>query len=66
LPDKLKDIWKGCGGGQGQSEAGLKLHVRHRPQARWLARAALDGQSAGRSTQCAASGRHSCGSAQHH
>ena len=28
LPDKLKDIWKGCGGGQGQSEAGLKLHVR--------------------------------------
>jgi hypothetical protein len=28
LPDKLKDIWKGCGGGQGQSKAGLKLHVR--------------------------------------
>ncbi len=28
LPDKLKDTRKGCGGGQGQSEAGLKLHVR--------------------------------------
>jgi Transposase DDE domain len=28
LPDKLKDIWAGCGGGQGQSKAGLKLHVR--------------------------------------
>jgi hypothetical protein len=35
-------------------------------QAGWLARAALDGQSAGRSTQCAASGRHPCWSAQHH
>jgi hypothetical protein len=28
LPDKLKDVWAGCGGGQGQSQAGLKLHVR--------------------------------------
>jgi len=28
LPDQLKDIWHGCGGGQGQSKAGLKLHVR--------------------------------------
>jgi Transposase DDE domain len=28
LPDKLKDVWPGCGGGQGQSKAGLKLHVR--------------------------------------
>jgi hypothetical protein len=28
LPDQLKAIWKGCGGGQGQSKAGLKLHVR--------------------------------------
>jgi len=28
LPDQLKDIWQGCGGGQGQSKAGLKLHVR--------------------------------------
>jgi len=28
LPDQLKELWKGCGGGQGQSQAGLKLHVR--------------------------------------
>jgi hypothetical protein len=27
-PDALKDMWQGCGGGQGQSKAGLKLHVR--------------------------------------
>jgi hypothetical protein len=28
LPEKLKDHWPGCGGGQGQSAAGLKIHVR--------------------------------------
>ena len=28
LPDKLADFWQSCGGGQGQSKAGLKLHVR--------------------------------------
>lgn len=28
LPDKLADLWQSCGGGQGQSQAGLKLHVR--------------------------------------
>ena len=28
LPDKLADLWQSCGGGQGQSKAGLKLHVR--------------------------------------
>lgn len=28
LPDQLKEVWAGCGGGQGQSQAGLKLHVR--------------------------------------
>lgn len=28
LPDKLADVWESCGGGQGQSKAGLKVHVR--------------------------------------
>jgi hypothetical protein len=28
LPPQLKEQWPGCGGGQGQSEAGLKVHVR--------------------------------------
>jgi hypothetical protein len=28
LPPKLKEQWPGCGGGQGQSGAGLKVHVR--------------------------------------
>src|SRR2546423_726973 len=28
LPDKLAKVWESCGGGQGQSKAGLKLHVR--------------------------------------
>src|SRR5258707_2182036 len=28
LPPFLAHVWAGCGGGQGQSKAGLKLHVR--------------------------------------
>ncbi|GAC1312063.1 MAG: hypothetical protein NVSMB27_48490 [Ktedonobacteraceae bacterium] len=28
LPDKLADLWQSCGGGPGQCQAGLKLHVR--------------------------------------
>lgn len=28
LPDTFKEEWPGCGGGQGQSQAGLKLHLR--------------------------------------
>jgi hypothetical protein len=38
LPDQLKEVWAGCrgwGGGQGQSQAGLKLHVRLRSEAGW-------------------------------
>jgi len=28
LPPALAHVWKGCGGGSGQSKAGIKLHVR--------------------------------------
>lgn len=28
LPPSLASVWKGCGGGSGQSKAGIKLHVR--------------------------------------
>jgi hypothetical protein len=58
LPDKLKDVWAGCGGGQGQSQAGLKLPVRLRSQARWLARTYPDRQKASRSTQSPAPRGH--------
>jgi hypothetical protein len=66
LPDKLKDVWAGCGGGQGQSQAGLKLPVRLRSQARWCARATFDRQSAGRSTQSPTPRGHCRRSAQYH
>ena len=28
LPDELAEVWRGCGGGQGTSQATLKLFVR--------------------------------------
>ena len=58
LPDKLKDVWAGCGGGQGQSQAGLKLHVRLRPQTGGLTRPHPDCQKASRSTQSPAPRGH--------
>jgi len=66
LPDMLKELWPGCGGGQKQSQAGLKLHVRWDAETRRIARTLVDQQPPGRSKQCLASRRHRCRRTQYH